>query len=545
MIEGLTAEDGLDFDAGEGVLKPPGGGLGLGILNVAAPIEGDDGAGDGVGGKDGAVGHVVDVVADGGKDAVEKADDVSQRNGLAVHYCVAVGGGDFHGVEVLDGVFHGLQDLGLGDLGDVGEQRGNALGLVAGWDDVEADIGYGGGLAGGEDDVGVVGEDYDVFRAGGPGSLQQFLGAGVHGALAGNYGVTAEVVKEVNEPFSPGYGDDGEGRDVLLPGVEGEEPLVLLADVVHLNANGASKGGAVGNDLVGFEGVDVHLGEGGVSDDYEGAAFFGEVASKGGHVYVYAFNHELGAETVLLGVGGFKELLADGGHAGVGWRGEFYFKGVWVLVQEGAEKALHDDDDALTTGVYDAGVSEHREHRWSLSEGVFGFVEGAVPKVKDAFVGGGPVGSTLSEAAKDGEHGTFDGLGDGGVAGLGAGGEGISEGSRVGGLDVLEALGESGKELREDDAAVAAGTEEGAAGGFLGDGGEGGGVYGLQAGIHGLHGEEHVGAGVAIGNGEDVEGVNDVAVPLKATGSCVQGGFQPVAIKVVQIIAGRARGIAP
>ena len=271
-------------------------------------------------------------------------------------------------------------------------------------------------------------------------------------------------------------------------GVEGKEPLMLLADVVHLNASGAAEGGSVGYDLVGFEGVDVHFGEGGVADDYEGAAFFGEVASKGSHVYVYAFNHELGAETVLLGVGGFKELLADGGHAVVRWRGEFYFEGVRVLVQEGAEKALHDDDDALTTGVYDAGVSEHREHRWSLCEGVFGFVEGAVPKVKNALVVGGPIGSTLGEAAKDGEHGTFDRLGDGSVTGLGAGGEGIGEGCRVGGIDILEALSEPGKELGEDDAAVAAGAEEGATGGFLGDGGEGGGVYGLQAGIHGLHG---------------------------------------------------------
>ena len=222
MIEGLTAEDGLDFDAGEGVLEPPGGGLGLGFLNVAAPIEGDDGAGGGVGGKDGAVGHVLDVVADGGKDAVEKADDVSPRDGLAVHYRVAVSGGDFHGVEVLDGVFHGLQDLGLGDLGDIGEERGDALGLAGGGDDVEGDIGYGGSLAGSEDDVGVVGEDYDFFRAGGPGRLQQFLGAGVHGALAGNYGVTAKVVEEVDEPFSPGYGDDGEGRDGLLAGRGGK-----------------------------------------------------------------------------------------------------------------------------------------------------------------------------------------------------------------------------------------------------------------------------------------------------------------------------------
>ena len=176
---------------------------------------------------------------------------MSQRNGLTVHYSIAMGGGDFHGVEVMNGVFHGLQDLGLGDLGDVGEQRRDALGLAGGGDDVEGDIGYGGGLAGGEDDVGVVGKDYDFFRAGGPGRLQQFLGAGVHGALAGNYGVTAEVVEEVNEPFSPGYGDDGEGRDILLPGVEGKEPLVLLANVVHLNAYSAAKGGSVGYDLVG------------------------------------------------------------------------------------------------------------------------------------------------------------------------------------------------------------------------------------------------------------------------------------------------------
>ena len=233
------------------------------------------------------------------------------------------------------------------------------------------------------------------------------------------------------------------------------------------------------------------------------------------------------------------------GMSGVGWRGEFYFEGVRVLVQEGAEKALHDYDNALTAGVYDAGVPEHREHRWGLREGIFSFIEGAVPKVKDAFVSGGPVGSTLSEAAKDGEHGAFHRLGDGGVAGLGAGGEGISEGCRISGLDILEALGKAGEELGEDDAAVAAGPEEGATGGFLGDGGEGGGVYGLQAGIHGLHSEEHVGAGVAIGNREDVEGVNGVAVPLQATGCCVQGGFQPVAIEVVQVITGRARGIAP
>ena len=318
MVEGLTAEDGFDFNAGEGVFELPGGGLCLGFLYVAAPIEGYDVAGARVGGGDGTMGHFVDVFADGFEDAIEKADDLSSSDGLAIHYGVSMGGGDFDSVDVIDGVFHGLQHLVPWEFRDVGEEGSDALGLAAGGDDVEGFAGDFGGLARGKYDVGVVWQDDDIFRAGGTDCFQQFLGAGVHGALAGDYCVAAEIVKEADEAFAPGYGDDGEGRSVLLLTMEGEEALMLLADVIHLDANGVTDGVAVGDELIGFEGVDVDLGEGRVANDDEGATLLGEVAAKGDNVYVFSFDHKLGAESILLGQGSIEEFLAYGGHLGDG-----------------------------------------------------------------------------------------------------------------------------------------------------------------------------------------------------------------------------------
>ena len=507
MVERLPAEDGLNFDAWEGVFESSGGGLCLGFLDVAAPIEGDDVAGAGVGGDDGAVGDIVDAFADGGKYAVEETDDLSPGDGLAVHDGIAMGGGDFDGVEVFDGVFHGFQNLVPGEFRHIGEQGGDALGLATGGDDVEGFFSDFRGLAGGEDDVGVVGEDDNFFSAGGAGGFQKFLSAGVHGALTGDDGVAAEIVEEAYETFAPGHGDDGEGRSgFLLLAMEGEEALMLLADIVYLDADGAAEGGDVGDNFVGLQGVEVDLGEGRIADDDEGAALFREIAAKGGEVYVLTFDHELGAETVLLRLSGVEEFLADGWHAGdgAGGGGEFYVVIFRIFLKEGAEEAFHDDDNALTAGIYDAGVAEDGEHCWGLGEGVFSFFEGAVPEVEDIFLVVGAVGRAFGEAAQDGEHGAFDGLGDGGVAGLGARGEGTGEGVGIGGLDVFEALSESGEELGEDDAAVAAGAKEGATGRFPGDGGEGRGVDGLQALIHGLHGKEHVGAGVAVRDREDI-----------------------------------------
>lgn len=141
MVEGLTAEYGLDFDAWEGGFELPGGGLSLGFLNVATPIEGDDMAGAGVGSDDCPKGDFMDVFADGGQDAVEKSDDLTLRDGLAVHFCVSVGGGDFDGVDILNRVLHSPNDLGAGEFRHVGEESGYALGLTAGGNNVEGLVG--------------------------------------------------------------------------------------------------------------------------------------------------------------------------------------------------------------------------------------------------------------------------------------------------------------------------------------------------------------------------------------------------------------------
>ncbi len=547
MVEGLPAEYGLDLDVGEGVFELLGGGLSLGFLYVAAPVEGHDMTIAGVGGDNSAMGHFMDMLAYDRKDAVEEADYLSSDNGPAVHDGVAMCGGDFDGMNVLDGVFHGLQDLVAGEFRDVGEQGGDALSLAAGGDDVEGFADDFGSLAGGEDDVGVVREDDHVFRAGGASGFQQFLGAGVHGALAGNDGVAAEIIEEADEAVTPGYGDNSEVRSCLLLAVEGEEALVLLVDVIYLDADGVAKGGSVGNNLIGLKRVKVDLGEGRVANDDEGGAPLREVAAEGGDVYVFAFYHELGAEAVLLRLGGGEEFLAYGGHVGDGGGrgGEFNVIIFRVLFEERAEEAFHNDDDALTAGIDYAGVTEDREHGGGLGEGVPGFFEGAVPEVQDIFLIVGAIGRAFGETAQDGEHGAFDRLGDSLVAGLGAGGEGAGEGVWVGNFNVFEALGESGEELREDDAAVSTSAEECAASRFMGDGGEGGGVDGLQAVIHGLHGEEHVGASVAIRDGEDVECVDDMAISLKAAGGCAQGGFEPVTVDFGQGAVGGARNVNP
>ena len=70
-------------------------------------------------------------------------------------------------------------------------------------------------------------------------------------------------------------------------------------------------------------------------------------------------------------------------------------------------------------------------------------------------------------------------------------------------------------ELREDDTAVAAGAHQRAVCGCLRGVGEGAAVGLLRCVHDGLEGEQHVGAGVAVWHGEDVEGVDGFQVGLK------------------------------
>jgi hypothetical protein len=237
VIKGLPAEDGFDFDAWEGVLESPGGGLGLGLIYVAAPIAGDNGPGDGIGSQDGLLGHVVDVFAGGGEGAIEETYDLSVGDRFPVHNGIAMGGGDFHGVNVMDGVFHRFQNLILREFRYIREKGGDALGLAASGYDVDGPNGDGGGLTGGENDVGVVGQDDDVLRTGCSSGFQEFLGAGVHGSLAWNDGMGTKIVEEADEAFTPGHGYDGEVGGILVLSMEGEESLMLLADIVHLDTD--------------------------------------------------------------------------------------------------------------------------------------------------------------------------------------------------------------------------------------------------------------------------------------------------------------------
>ena len=67
----------------------------------------------------------------------------------------------------------------------------------------------------------------------------------------------------------------------------------------------------------------------------------------------------------------------------------------------------------------------------------------------------------------------------------------------------------------------------------------------MQSVIHGLHGEEHVGAGVAVRDRENVQGVNGMAITLRAAGCCAQSGFEAVTVDLGQGAVGGARNVYP
>ena len=74
---------------------------------------------------------------------------------------------------------------------------------------------------------------------------------------------------------------------------------------------------------------------------------------------------------------------------------------------------------------------------------------------------------------------------------------------------------QAGEELGKDDAAVPACAQQGAPGHGGGDAAHGGAIPGLHVLPDASHREPHIGAGVAVWDGEDVQGIEDLIVLLK------------------------------
>ena len=215
---------------------------------------------------------------------------------------------------------------------------------------------------------------------------------------------------------------------------------------------------------------------------------------------------ELRALPIVVGLNlNATEGRVAGRASGIKRGGEILDNG--AAAKRGGDKVLQEDGKAKGAGVDHAVLLEDRQQVGRAGDGLVGLDDDGVERVLGrelllfALVGLG------RDIAQHREDRALDGLADGLEGDL----DGATEGEGdVGGRDRLigrnETLGHATQDLRGDDAGVAAGTHQGAVGDGAGNG--------LHIGISGKGGkllghrgerERHVGAGVAVGYGEDVE----------------------------------------
>ena len=166
---------------------------------------------------------------------------------------------------------------------------------------------------------------------------------------------------------------------------------------------------------------------------------------------------------------------------------------------------LQDDQIAPAAGVHHAGLFQHRVHVRGLGQHLVAHPDGLAEDKLHVVVLRRGLHRPLGGQTGDGEHSALGGLHHRAVGGGHALLHGGGQQGAVGLVVALEGLGEAPEEEGEDDAGVAPGPPQQGSGGDGGGLAHGGGAALAQLGGGGADGEAHVGARVAVGNGEDVE----------------------------------------
>ena len=272
--------------------------------------------------------------------------------------------------------------------------------------------------------------------------------------------------------------------------------LLVHAQIFHIESGDPVLAEAVDDGRGGrFVGdVDVDLGR--VDDDGSPAEAVEFVRER-----VRGCGGEDGDDLELVG-GGFVDDLRGAGHLGE-------HRILWGASGDGRVEEVEEFDDSRRSGVDDLGLAQHGE----LSRGLPQRGPGAFPHGFDDLEQVGPVVSAFAgfdgHGVEDGEHGAVDGPGDGGACPIGGGLEGGRHGVGGGDGDSGQGVGDSLEGDGEDESRVAAGTASGPGCECGDDVREGDGPGELFDGeVGGTQSVVHVRAGVAVGDGEDVEFVD-------------------------------------
>jgi len=224
---------------------------------------------------------------------------------------------------------------------------------------------------------------------------------------------------------------------------------------------------------VGAEGLQVHIG-GGLAHDEHRVKGEGDVLGRDG------------PEISLLRLGG----LLIRGH---------------LLAPHLVQHPLEDQQEARAAGIHHAGLFQHRVLVDRVGQGQLSLLDGGLQHCLEAVVLPGGAGSPGRGQAGHGEDGALGGLHHRLIGGGYAEIQGDGQIPAVHGLPLLDGLGKAPEQQGQDDAGVAPGPPQQRGGGGLG---------GLAHGVEGLllhlrggspDGQAHIGARVAVRDGEHVQ----------------------------------------
>ena len=262
-------------------------------------------------------------------------------------------------------------------------------------------------------------------------------------------------------------------------------------------------------DLAGVGGMDVQVDDVIVLDADDAVAVgLCESAHLGSAGTLILVDEELGAVAVL-DVLDLHQVIGEDAAAGV-LGGELGLVGSSLaacddgLTVEDLAHALEDDHDALAAGIHDAGLLQDGQQVGGVLQCFLTGGEHHVPQSGDF---AGTAGSCFFGGhAGNGQDGALGGLHDSLVSALDALLQSLDEVVCTGFLLAFQRLGEAAEQQAGDDAGVAARTAQ--HGGSSGLGGLADGaavVQSFQLTDGCAHGHAHVGAGVAVRDGEDVQ----------------------------------------
>ena len=179
-----------------------------------------------------------------------------------------------------------------------------------------------------------------------------------------------------------------------------------------------------------------------------------------------------------------------------------------VVALQAAEHALEDNHEAHAARVDNAGLFEHGILVDGIVQRGLRHGDGGGEDGFDAAILCGKVARGIRRKAGDREDRALGGLHDGLIGGLDAGGQRGGKIAAVGLLQALERLGKAAEQQREDDAGIAARTAQQRGGRDVGGFGERDVRLAAKLGRGCAEGHAHVGAGVAVRHGENVQFVD-------------------------------------